>query len=141
MPIIYSPKEKARAIQILLESFGDTHRTSELTGIPERTLQRWKSELSPNTILMADDFQESVDRIARQRYTRIRNQLLDVVELLGTTILENPEEALKYTMDYSRALHRLAAAEELASVRNFSLVILWEDPEGYVKLSYDDMPF
>jgi transposase-like protein len=141
MSKFYSPKEKARAIQLLIESLGDTHRTAQQTGIPERTLRRWRSEISPDTVLIADDFHESVERIARQRYVRIRNHLLDIVEILANKTLENPDLMTDYIMDYSRTLTRLAAAEELASARSFTLVILWEDPEGYLKLSPDDMEF
>jgi transposase-like protein len=102
MPQYYNPREKARAMQKLMENIGDTRRTARETGISERTLQRWKHEFSPNTILMADEFQESMEVIARQHYVTIRNNLIDIVHILESKIRENPHEAHLYILDYAR---------------------------------------
>jgi transposase-like protein len=138
----YSPKEKAHAIQILIENFGNTRRTAEQTGINERTILRWRSEYAPKTILMSNDHDESLEALVRDRYIQIRNTLIDHVQRLSQKMYENPESTADLAMDYVRLLDRLVKAEQLASVRSFQLIILWEDPEGFVKqLSDDDMPF
>lgn len=139
MPQFYSPQEKARAIQILVENLGNTFATAQETGISERTIQRWKNDFTPKTVLIADDLQETAEALIRQRYVQIRNHHLDIVELLAAKILENPEKMGDYMLDYSRALHRLSKAEELASARSFTLVVMWEDREGLIRLGDDDM--
>ena len=137
MSFYYSPKEKARAMQSLVENLGNTRRTAEQTGISERTIQRWSSEFSPSTVLMASDFEESLEQLVRERYMRIRNTLIDHVESLSEKMYESPETTADLTMDYVRLVDRLVKAEQLASARTFQLIILWEDPEGFVKLSND----
>jgi transposase-like protein len=142
MTIFYSPKEKARAIQILIENLGNTRRTAEQTGINERTIQRWRSEYSPTTILMTNDFDESLEALVRDRYVQIRNTHIDHVQRLSKQMYENPETTADLAMDYVRLLDRLVKAEQLASVRSFQLVILWEDRDGFLReLSDTDVPF
>jgi transposase-like protein len=137
----YSPKEKAHAMQILIENFGNTRRTAEQTGISESTIQRWRSEYSPKTLLVTNDHDESLEALVRDRYVQIRNTLIDHVQRLSQKMLENPETTADLTMSYVRLVDRLVKAEQLASARSFQLIILWEDPEGFVKELSDDMPF
>jgi transposase-like protein len=142
MVVFYSPKEKARAIQLLVENLGNTRLTAEETGIPERTIQRWRNEYSPTTILMSNDHDESLEALVRDRYVQIRNTLIDHVQRLSKQMYEFPETTADLSMAYVRLVDRLLKAEQLASVRSFQLVILYEDPEGNLRDLYDsDLPF
>jgi transposase-like protein len=142
MPIVYSPKEKARTLQVLIENLGNIRATAEETGISEATIHRWRSEYSPKTLLLTNDHDESLEALVRDRYVQIRNTLIDHVQRLSKQMFEFPETTADLSMAYVRLVDRLIKAEQLASVRSFQLVILYEDSEGNIRDLYDsDTPF
>jgi transposase-like protein len=142
MPIIYSPKEKARAMQVLIENLGDIRATAEETGISVPTIQRWRSEYAPKTLVLTNDFDESLEALVRDRYVQIRNTLIDHVQRLSKQMNEFPETTADLSMAYVRLIDRLIKAEQLAAVRSFQIVILYEDAEGNLRHLYDsDVPF
>jgi transposase-like protein len=142
MPIIYTPKEKARAMQILIENLGNIRATAEETGISENTILRWRSEYKPKTRIQTNDFDESLEALVRDRYVLIRNTLIDHVQRLSQQMVEFPETTADLSMAYVRLIDRLIKAEQLASVRSFQIVILYEDAEGNLRDLYDtDVPF
>ena len=141
MSNFHSPKEKAIGIKALIEHLGNIRRASQETGIPERTLQRWRNEYSPSTILMTNDHEESLEALVRDRYVQIRNTLIDHVQRLSKQMYENPETTADLAMNYIRLINGLIKAEQLASARSFQIVILWEDRDGFIRELSDDEPF
>lgn len=79
---IYQAEEIALGMQKLVENLGDTYRTSEATGISERTLRRWKSKYQNNTIMTVDEPQSEQDKAIHQRYLKLRDNLLKHIENL-----------------------------------------------------------
>jgi hypothetical protein len=141
MANFYSPKEKARGIQALIENFGNTRRASAETGIPERTLIRWRGEYSPKTILMHSDNQDTVERTILENFIQIRNDLVDQVQSVAKKMSANPELVAELAITYGRLIDRLIKAQQLVSAHSFQIIILYEDPEGFVRQLSDDIPF
>jgi hypothetical protein len=141
MANFYSPEQKAHGINALIQHFGNVRLASKETGISERTLARWRGEYTPNTIIMPNDNQDILERVILGRFIQIRNDLVDQIQSVSKTMAEHPERLAELTIIYARLIDRLIKAQQLISAHSFQIIILYEDPEGFVRELSDDVPF
>jgi hypothetical protein len=137
MPYNWNPRLRAEAIQILVENMGSTWQASQQTGIPERTLQEWKhhfySTQHIQTILMERETDDSLQAVAHARYLRLRANLLEHVEKLSERFRSKPEQSVDLAIAMSRLIDRLHKLENIIHPHHFSLVLLYEHPDGTIQ--------
>jgi hypothetical protein len=137
MPYNWNPRLRAEAIQILVENMGSTWTTSQQTGIPERTIQEWKHHFyatqNIQTILMERETTDPLEAAARERYLRLRANLLEHIEKLSERFRSKPEQAVDLAIAMSRLIDRLHKLEYIIQPHHFSLVILYEHPDGTIQ--------
>jgi hypothetical protein len=135
MPYYWQPEEKARAIQTLIEMLGSTYLTSQNTGIPERTIQQWKSEMTNGikTALVQHEPEDSLEQVIHARYEHLRNDLLEHLGKLSDQFRTNPADATDLAIAMARLIDRLHKLETILQARHFSLIILFEHPDGTIR--------
>src|SRR5215207_10193532 len=137
MPYQWNPRLKAEAIQLLVETMGSTLQASHATGIPERTIQHWKHEYyKPHdikTVLMERESDDPLEAAALTRYLRLRANLLEHIEKLSERFRSKPEQSVDLAIAMSRLIDRLHKLEYIIQPHHFSLVILYEHPDGTIQ--------
>ena len=122
--------EKYIAIRQLVVNLGDIQKTHEETGVPVRTLQRWKTDLtmSGDTIFWDQDTRAQV---IHARYERLRDSMLfEVQRLLNMSYEVPPAESPNFVMAATRLVDRLSKIESvLQGAGQYGIIVKYEPPE------------
>lgn len=128
----YTEEQKEDARRRLYETGGDVPLVSLQTGIPERTLYRWKNswqqKLPPLPTDMfgvpRDQFIQSLEtQYQVGEYTELREELMRHIKKLSQTLSDDPDLAHRRAIALARLLDKVFKLEQLTRIEKPQLHI------------------
>lgn len=152
MPYIYTDEDKAEALRILAETFGDITAAAIHTGIPARTLRRWRQqarhgnggtsrvdqngklpEKSPagNNAKTVNPNRDIATEAAAQ-FERLREQLMTHIFGLSANLSDDPDTAHLRAVAVARLLDRVVKLDTLipSYQPQQTIIMKFEYPDG-----------